>query len=321
MTGTNRCAQYCASPFFRQSKSADSSGTLITQLHGRMDVNARRGPTLRAQMLGQQLRELREEARLTLKDVAEYVQRDASTVSRFESGMLPARVPEVLAYLDLCGINDPRRRDALKRLSQDVFQKGWWDGYADDVAGSLVDRIWLESRARAIHTFQVVVLPGLLQTPDYAETVIRADDPDAPDEQVRRWVEVRMNRQQLLTRAEPVQFSAIIDEAVLHRKVGGNACMRVQLEHLLALAKKPNVEITVLPAETGAHASPGGAFEIFEMPDPYPEVGYVQTPAGEICVEASGVERLATAYDRLRGMALGRRNALAFIRNAAKEMQ
>src|ERR1700730_8791917 len=101
---------------------------------------AQRGPTLRAQLLGQQLRELREEAKLTLKDVGEYVQRDASTVSRFEAGLLPARIPEVLAYLDLCGVDDPKRRDALKRLSQDVFQKGWWDGYADEVATSLVDR-------------------------------------------------------------------------------------------------------------------------------------------------------------------------------------
>ncbi len=284
-------------------------------------MNARRGPTLRAQLLGQQLRELREEARLTLKDVAEYVQRDASTVSRFESGILPARVPEVLAYLDLCGINDPHRREALKRLSQDVFQKGWWDGYADDVAGSLVDHVWLESRASAIHTFQVVVLPGLLQTRDYAETVIRAADPDAPDEQIQRWVEVRMTRQQLLTRDEPVQLVAILDEAVLRRKVGGNDGMRAQLNHLLAIAKRPNVEIMVLPAAVGAHASPDGAFEIFEMPEPYPDVGYVETPAGEICVEAPGVERLVAAYDRLRGMALGRRNALAFIRDAVKDIQ
>jgi len=276
---------------------------------------------LRAQLLGQQLRELREEARLTLKDVAEYLQRDPSTVSRFESGVLPARVPEVLAYLDLCGINDPQRRDALKRLSQDVFQKGWWDGYVDDVAGSLVDRIWLESRASAIHTFQVVVLPGLLQTRDYAETIIRAADPDAPDEQIQRWVEVRMTRQQLLTKAEPMQLTAILDEAVLRRKVGGTTVMQSQLNHLISQATKPNIEIMVLPADAGAHASPDGAFEIFEMPDPYPEVGYVQTPAGEICIEAADVEHLARAYDLLRGMALAQQDALAFITDAARDMQ
>jgi transcriptional regulator with XRE-family HTH domain len=284
-------------------------------------MNPRRGPTLRAQLLGEQLRELREEARLTLKAVAEYVQRDPSTVSRFESGVLPARIPEVLAYLDLCGVDDPRRRDALRRLSQDVFQKGWWDGYVDDVAGSLVDRIWLESRASAIHIFDVVVLPGLLQTRDYAETVIRAADPDAPDEQIQRWVEVRMTRQQLLTKAEPVQLTAILDEAVLRRAVGGTAAMRTQLDHLISVAAKPNIEIMVLPAAAGAHASPDGAFAIFEMPEPYPDVGYLETAAGEVCVEAADVERLATAYDLLRGMALAHQDALAFIRKTARDTQ
>jgi transcriptional regulator with XRE-family HTH domain len=282
---------------------------------------ARRGPTLRAQLLGQQLRQLREEARLTLKEVAEYVQRDSSTVSRFEAGILPARVPEVLAYLDLCGIDDSRRREALKRLSQDVFQKGWWDGYADEVAGSLVDRIWLESRAQEIRTFQVVVIPGLLQTRDYAEAIIRTADPDAPEEQIQRWVDIRITRQQLLTQDEPIRLVAILDEAVLRRKVGGSKVMRTQLDHLVDAAGRPHVEILVLPADAGAHASPEGSFEVFEMPEPYSDFGYLQTPGGEIYVEAAAVERLASAYDRLRGMALGRKDALAFIASVAKGMK
>ena len=277
-------------------------------------MSARRGPTLRAQMLGQQLRDLREEARLTIKEVAEYIQRDASTVSRFEAGVLPARVPEVLAYLDLCGIDDLRRRDALKRLSQDVFRKGWWEGFADDV-GPLVDRIWLESRADAIRTFETVVVPGLLQTRAYAETVIRTAAPDTPDELIHRWVEVRMTRQQLLTRDDPIRFVTLLDEAVLRRQVGGEDGMRAQLDRLIALAQKPNIEIMVLPAAAGAHASPDGSFEIIEMSEPYPEVGYVCTPAGEICVEAPRVERLAATYDRLCGTALKRRDALAFIKD------
>ena len=281
-------------------------------------MGTQRGPTLRAQWLGQQLRELREEARLTLKEVAEYIQRDPSTVSRFESGVLPARVPEVLAYMDLCGIDDPHRRDALKRLSQDVFQKGWWDGYASDVAGSLVDRIWLESRARQIHSFQVVVVPGLLQTEQYAETVIRAEEPTATDEQVRRWVEVRMARQQPLSDEEPLLLEAIIDEAVMRRLVGGPHVLRDQLDHLLQIGSHPNVDIRVLPASAGAHASPDGAFEIFEMADPYPDVGYLGTPAGELCVESPGVARLVRAYDRLREMALQPDESVGFISAAQK---
>jgi hypothetical protein len=230
-------------------------------------------------------------------------------------------VPEVLAYLDLCGVDDARRREALKRLSQDVFQKGWWDGYAGEVAGSLVDRIWLESRAQEIRTFQAVVVPGVIQTRDYAEALIRAADPDASDEQIGRWVEVRMTRQQLLSQEEPVRLAAILDEAVLRRKVGGGRVMRAQLQHLVELADRPNVEILVLPAEAGAHASPDGSFEVFEMAEPYPDAGYCQTPAGEVYVELASVERLASAYDRLRGMTLGRKDALAFIAGVAKGMR
>jgi transcriptional regulator with XRE-family HTH domain len=281
----------------------------------------RRGPTLRAQLLGQKLRELREEHQLTLKEVAEYLQRDASTISRFESGILPARVPDVLAYLDLCGVDDARRRDALKRLSQDVFQKGWWDGYTDEVAGTLIDRIWLESRALEIRAFETVVLPGLLQTREYAETVIRADDPDASDTQIDRWIEIRLTRQQLLDRPEPVRLTAIIDESALRRRVGGNATMRAQLDRLIEAATRPTVELMVVPATVGAHASPGGSFEIFHMPEPYSDVGYVLTPAGEIYVEATGAERLATRYHRLREVTIGGEEALAFIATVRRGMR
>lgn len=273
-----------------------------------------RSPTLRARLLGQQLRMLREEAHLTLREVGDYVQRDPSTVSRFESGLVPARVPEVLAYLDLCGVTDADRRDALKRLSQDVFQKGWWDRYANDIAAWLVDRILLEARAEKIYSFQAVVLPGLLQTADYAEAVIRASEPDASPRQVARWVEVRMNRQQLLSGRAPVHLEVILDEAAVRRLVGGLKTMRAQLEHLLAVARETQVELMVLPAVAGAHASPSGAFEVFTMRPPYSDVGYVETPTGDVCLEAtSTVTRLRSAYGRLREAAYGPTEAIRFI--------
>lgn len=281
----------------------------------------RRGPTLRAQILGQKLRELREEHQLTLKEVAEYLQRDASTISRFEVGILPARVPEVLAYLDLCSVDDPHCRDALRRLSQDVFQKGWWDGYTDEVAGSLIDRIWLESRALEIRSFEATVLPGLLQTRAYAGALMRAADPDAPTAKIDRWLEIRMTRQQLLTRPDPIRLTAIIDEGALRRRVGGNLVMRAQLDHLAELANRPNVEVMVLPAAAGAHACPDGSFEILHMCEPFDDVGYAGTPAGEIYVEAIGAERLATTYDRLRQAAIDGDMALAFIATVRKGMR
>lgn len=264
----------------------------------------KRPPTLRAQWLGQQLRELREGAGLTLREAGDYLQRDQSAVSRMESGIYPAKVPEVLAYVNLCGVESARRREALVQLAQDAWQTGWWDGYADDVAAWLVDKTWLETRAGEIHTFQLAVIPGLLQTREYAETVIRAADPEAKDEQIDRWVEFRMTRQQVLTRDDPAYLTAIVDEGVLRRVFGGSAVMRGQLERLTHVGGWDNVEIRVLRADAGAHAGTDGPFEIFTMAEPYADVGYVETPAGAIGVEVARAAELRRMYARLCETAL-----------------
>ncbi|WP_434742207.1 helix-turn-helix domain-containing protein [Micromonospora sp. SH-82] len=260
--------------------------------------------TLRAQWLGQQLREMREKSRLTLRDVGECLNRNASTVSRIESGMLPARVPEVLTYLDVCGIDDPKRRDDLKTMAQDVWQKGWWDGLPANAAASLIDWIWLESRATVIRSFQESVVPGLLQTREYAEAVIQAADEDLTDDQFRRFVDLRMNRQQLLSLPEPVRLSAIITEGALRRAVGGPEVMRAQLAHLRSMAGWPNVEIMVLPLAAGAHASPDGSFDVFQMRRPYPSAGCISTVVGTIVAEGEKADSLHQRYDRLRRAAL-----------------
>ncbi|GAA3113934.1 hypothetical protein GCM10020001_036380 [Nonomuraea salmonea] len=160
--------------------------------------------TLRAQWLGKQLRDLRERAGLTLKEAGEYVQRDGSTVSRFEAGLYPARTPGVLALLDLYGVTTPQERDGLVRLSRDVWQNGWWDDYSGDVSHGIVDYGWLEARAERITSFDALVIPGLLQTEAYMEAVIRAEDPDATDEQVSRWIDFRRPRQQILPDSPPL---------------------------------------------------------------------------------------------------------------------
>lgn len=269
--------------------------------------------TLRAQWLGQQLREMRESRKLTLKAVGDFIKRDPSTVSRIESGMLPARVPEVLAYLDICGIDDRQRRDDLKTMSEDAWQKGWWDGFTANVASSLIDWIWLESRATEIYSFQVSVLPGLLQTREYAEALIRAAHPDASEEQIARFVDLRMNRQQRLDGAEPVRLRTIVDEGVLRRLVGGPEVMRAQLAHLREATRRRHVEVLVLPSEVGAHPSPDGAFDVFRMRPPYPVAGFISTPAGNLVVEGDKAETLLQTYDRLRDVALREKATIAFL--------
>lgn len=277
--------------------------------------------TLRAQWLGQQLRTMREAAGLTLKDVGEYINRNAGTVSRMESGFVSARVPEVLAYLDICGIEDARRREDLKFMAQDAWRKGWWDRFKGDVVGSLIDWIWLESRAVEINSFQTNVVPGLLQTRDYAEALIRVDPPNTSEKQITRFVNVRMTRQERLAEEDPLRLSAVLEEGALRRLVGGPEVMHAQLTHLIKLAHKPHIEVMVLPSNLGAHASPDGSFDVFRMRPPYPVVGGITTAAGHLVVEGDEAEALVRTYDRLRNAALQDESAVAFIFDLAKRLE
>ncbi|WP_433528268.1 helix-turn-helix domain-containing protein [Micromonospora sp. CA-263727] len=283
-------------------------------------MTTRHGPTLRAQWLGQQIKEIREGAGVTLKQAGEYLERDPSTVSRFESAEYPIRRADLLALLDFYSVSDQRRRAGLLTLREEVWQKGWWDGFADAVDRRFIDYVWLESRAQAIHSFDGTLLPGLLQTSPYAEAAIRAADPDLGDEQVMRAVELRIMRQQVLTGDRPTQLRAILDEALLLRAVLKPEAMRDQLRHLSECAHRPNIEIRVLPFKAGAHASPAGAFKVFTMVEPYPDVAYTETLGGAIYVETPGAERFAQTYDRLQRVTLTPEESAERISAATEEI-
>ncbi|MEV8631817.1 helix-turn-helix transcriptional regulator [Streptosporangium sp. NPDC051023] len=279
-------------------------------------MGARRGPTLRAQWLGKHLKEFRESAKLTLRQAGDYLQRDAATISRLESGIIPARVSDVLALLNLYDVGDQKVRDGLEQLSRDIWRKGWWDGYAADALGGMLDHAWLETRAQEIRSYEAMVVPGLLQTREYALAVIAAGDADAPSEQIERWVDFRMARQRVLDAETAPNLVVILDEAVLHRLIGGPGVMCAQLEHLSEVAARPNVTVRILPFAAGAHASPEGPFTVFDMPEPYSDVTYVETRGGAVYTEAEGVEVFAKAYDSIKSAALTRNESAIVVRNA-----
>jgi len=275
--------------------------------------------TVRGQWLGQRLRTLREANGMTLDYVAEYMQRNPGTMSRFETAQYPIRRVDVLALLDLYGVSDPQVRRGLIQLSEALWQKGWWDGYADDAAGWFIDYVWIESQASRILLFDNTLLPGLLQTAEYAEATLRAAEPGATDEYVERGVELRMNRQQVLDNDIPTCLQVVLDESLLHRCVGGHSVMYTQLHHLLKCADRLNVQLQVLPFNVGAHASPTGTFKIFCLDEPYPDVAYVETPKGAIYVESPETEPFARMYARLQESALGAEDSRELIAKTAEE--
>lgn len=282
---------------------------------------ARRGPTLRAQWLGKHLREYRDAAGLTLRQAGDYLQRDAATISRLESGIIPARVSDVMALLNLYEIDDEQIRDGLEQLSRDIWRKGWWDGFSADSLGGMLDHAWLETRAKAIYSYEAMVMPGLLQTRDYASAVITTGSVGANARQIEQWVEFRIARQDVLDKETAPRLMVVLDEAVLHRAVGGPEVMRAQLGHLAEVISKPNVIVQILPFSAGAHASLEGAFMVFRMPEPYSDVTCVETKGGAVYTEADGAENFVQAYDLLLNAALTPDDSATVIRNAVNRFK
>jgi transcriptional regulator with XRE-family HTH domain len=279
--------------------------------------------TIRAQWLGQRMRELREERGLTLKYIAAYLGVEFSTLARYERAEWPFRRDHVVALLDVYGVYDERERTQLVQLAQDAWRVNRWD---DDFEGTVYDQTfvdypWLESRSEEICTYSTMVFPGLLQTRDYAEAVIRyAEGAQANQQKIDRWVRLRMERQLILDEKPPKRLAALVEESVLHRQIGGRLVLRAQLEHLARAVERPHVEVRVVPTRIGLHGGLSGAFTLFKMQRPYPEVAYVEQLGGRLFMEASRAHRYSRAYDALREVALSAAESMALIATLAEEL-
>ncbi|GAB3956832.1 helix-turn-helix domain-containing protein [Micromonospora vulcania] len=278
--------------------------------------------TLRAQWLGHQLRTLREERGMTLKLVAEHLQRDMSALGRYERADWPIRKGDVIALLDLYGFHHAAERARLLALAEEVWRTDRWDeDYGDVVDASFIEYPWLESRAEQVCCFHLTLVPGLLQTSEYAEAVIRnAAEPGSTEAMINRWVELRMTRQEVLRRKRPLTISTVVDEAALRRQVGGPAVLRRQLQHLLEAQRLANVKIRVMPFDAALHQGLDGTFWIFRLPEPYPAVAYVESLGGRLYLESPKAERFVRTYGRLLDSALSENESTKLITSIAEEL-
>lgn len=265
-------------------------------------------PTVRLRRLARELRRLREDAGLTPEAAAAQLGWSRSKVSRIETGRTMASRSDVAAVCDLYGVNSAARA-GLIQLAAEVRQRGWWTAYADVFTGSYIG---LEDEAALIRQWEVQLVPGLLQTEDYARTVISLH---RPEEEVQRRVMARMARRTLLGRPDAPQFCAVLDEAAVRRPIGGAKVMLEQLEALVVAARRGNVEIRVLPFVAGEHAGLEGAFTILSFSEEIdPDVAYVEGTAGDIYVESSEqVERCKLIFQRISDAALSPEESLVLI--------
>ncbi|MCQ4080657.1 helix-turn-helix transcriptional regulator [Streptomyces sp. RB6PN25] len=276
-------------------------------------------PTVRRRRLGSELRKLREQKGMTAEEVAARLLVSQSKISRLENGRRSISQRDVRDLCGVYGVEDHRIVDSLMQMAKESRQQGWWHAFGD-VPYSVY--IGLETDAASLRVYESQIVPGLLQTKNYAEAVIAGNLPEATPEQVEKRVHVRLRRQDRVNDPDsPLRLWAVIDEAALRRIVGNHEIMREQLEHLVHLSTLPHVTVQLLPFDSGAHPGLSGQFAILEFSDATDaSVVYLEGVTSDLYLEKdTDVHTYSVMYEHLRAQALSAEQTRQFISDVAEE--
>jgi transcriptional regulator with XRE-family HTH domain len=259
------------------------------------------GPTVRRLQLGARLRTLREAKGITRDRAGYAIRASESKISRMELGRVGFKERDVTDLLMLYGIDDEAEHSRLIGMAREANSQGWWHPYGDILPTWFQNYLDLEEAAELIRTYEVQFVPGLLQTDAYARAVIMLGHGNARPDELDRRVGVRMARKRLLSRPYPPRLWAVIDEAVLHRPIGGPGVLREQIKALLEACRLPNVRLQVIPFDSGGHAAAGGAFSILRFPhQDLPDVVYIEHLTSALYLDKrDDVDNYAAAVGRL----------------------
>jgi transcriptional regulator with XRE-family HTH domain len=280
-------------------------------------MSSGQSPTFPRFQLGKQLRVLRERAKLTTEDVGLQLDCSPSTISRIEGGKVGVRRSILEKLLEIYELDDPEHRDTLIALARQGKQRGWFARFGD-LPATYSRFIGLESAAVEMRDYEALIVPGLLQTEEYYRAVMQADMPDDADEAIASRVQIRLERQELLTKSpNPLRLKAVLDESVVRRLIGGPDVMRSQLKHLVEASRLRNITIQVLPFSGGAYAGMAGSFAILDFADAE-SVVYAEALAGDIYQEAEDVRRYVAVFESLRAAALSPLESVKLIESAER---
>ncbi|MEV1012085.1 helix-turn-helix transcriptional regulator [Streptomyces sp. NPDC049881] len=280
-------------------------------------------PTVRLRRLGAKLRRLREDAGVKMDAAAREIDGDKPKISRIENGRMFIRRLEMEALLRLYGVTDERTLAAMGTMLRQTRRKGWWHQQSQDLDPTFQERLDLEDDAVRILAFQPSLVPGLLQTAEYAEAVIRSAERSASEDEIAKWISMRMTRQEILTRDSPPQLVCVIDEAVLHRQIGSPAILAGQLHRLREINSPPELSIQVVPFGQGWYAGLDGGFSIYSYPDPlHLDVVTADYLDGTLYLEEdASVERYRRAFDQVRASALSSQQSMSLIARLARDQE
>lgn len=251
-------------------------------------------------LLGAQLRRLREAKQISPEEAGYVIRASHSKISRLETGRVGFKDRDIVDLLTLYGVTSEAERETIRELASRANSPGWWQGYADMLAGWFEEYLGLEEAAVQIGTYEAQFVPGLLQTEDYASAVILLEY--SHPKEVSRRIDLRVARQAILSGSDPTSLWAVIDEAALQRPLGGLRAMRAQLKHLVDMSQRPNVTIQVMPFSAGGHAAAGGSFSVLQFAEEeLPNLVYIeQLASAQYLVKPDVVDTYLEVMDRLR---------------------
>ena len=298
----------------------DNVGPDSEQLLAGLEDSAGDSAVLRMR-LGSQLRRLREAAGITPERAGFEIRASRSKISRLENGRVKLKNRDVTDLLALYGVADEAVRSKFLALVIRSNVPDWWGEYNDILPGWFESYLGLEAAAATIRSFEVQFVNGLFQTADYARAVTGLGRKSADDDEIERWVKLRLQRQELLSRPDPPNVWSVMDETVLRRPARNAAVMRAQHRHLVEIAELPHVTLQVIPFAKGAHAGESGSFTVlrFEEPD-LPDVVYLEQLTNAFYLEQrADVERYLEVVDEISGAALTPDETTRLIEQAARD--
>lgn len=292
-----------------------------------MGNNPDRGRTITTVLgrrLGGELLRMRETGGLRQSHAAEALTASVTKVAKMERGQVPMRDPDVRALCHLYGENDEAVIGKLLALAKADRERrkahGWWNQYPQ--LQSMVEYVALEDIATNIRTWQLAIIPGLLQTVDYARALAVGNGHWEDPDEIEPFVESRMARQARLDADNPLELWAVVHEGSLRQLVGGREVMRAQLEHLLDMVRRPNVKLQVLPYLAGAHPGMTSAFTIVSFAEPGAlDVVHADTTSSTLWLESdTDADHHNTLFERITRLSLAQRNSVRLIDGILKEM-
>jgi transcriptional regulator with XRE-family HTH domain len=278
-------------------------------------------PTIRRRRLGAALRRLREASGLSLQAVAEELGWSTSKISRIESAKIAVTPPDVHALLGV--LDAPSDEvETLVSLASEHRQPGWWRQYAEVLPPWFEGYLSLESEAARLLPYESAVLPGLLQTEQYAAEILRQSSYTQLPDEAARGAELRRARQVRLIDPDPLYLDVVINESALRRIVGGQEVMSAQLTRLLDASQLPNVALRVLPFAAGAHPGADGSFTVLEFSDPSnPRIVYLDRMTNSEYLDGlRDVAAYRHAHQRLRDAAVSLSDSREMIMKLLREL-